>query len=911
LLGDIRKDLELPQLELILCKPNREQIAILTEAYEKVYSPRLVGVSELKFKIPYYVIENGIQIVNPNWDLIKGDYLILLNNQEYFIIQNPKNSGGEIDYKEILAYSQQHELSRKIVKGYKGEKTIYNIANPEESILTYIISLAPSWNIGSIDGDLLNIYRYFDIAEKSLLEFIDDVQKTFQCIFQYDTINKVINVIKVENLSNENRGLYISEGNYLKTINQEIKFDEIITRLYAYGKDDLSINSVNPTGTSFIEDYSYYRNTNYMSQSLLDALDAYDALIATKTNEFQNLLTQLSEYQVNLQTKNNELDALKLELKLIQDNMDVCIQTGELSNGHDYTYWRNQEVAKNQQINSKNNEIANIQSQIDSVNANINDLKNQIKKENNFTAEQLKELDFFVKEKTWRDSNYYDVDELYEDAKKMLQRLNQPPLEFEIDVVDLFSILECQHDWDKIKIGTLINIEYNKFGINEIPVRLIGYDQSENNTLKLYFSNKSSVDDPYIYLTDLLNSAISAGNTLNIERFKYGKYYDSERNELLDFINSELDTAKNAVLAGKNQDVRIDDRGILLQDKNNPNEYIRIINNVIAMTKDGGQTFSLAITPQGVIGERLIGKILLGSNLYIEDSTGEFNITGNLLTIKDNSNPKKIRVQLGKYDSTLGKYGLRLYNKAGTATVLDEDGMLQCWGDSIVDNVDSTHKLRMNFYIPDNVISIRQLKLFFTLEPFRAYETSAASGGGWASSTVSGGGEQISSLNSDYDYDLLTFGANWLSSTDGVQAYTPRDGISNHYHSIPTGGNTNSDGEHVHNVIVYSHYHQLNPTGLQHTHIINLPYHAHAFSVPDHTHNINYGIYESTTATNVKVYVDGVERLNNGGAGYSTNQSNLDLTQWITTSGWHYIELSSSTLGRINAAYFIQAFLGI
>jgi hypothetical protein len=352
-----------------------------------------------------------------------------------------------------------------------------------------------------------------------------------------------------------------------------------------------------------------------MSQSLLDALNAYDTLIASKTTEFQNLLTELSGYQTALQTRNNELNTLELDLTLIQDNMDVCIQTGELSNGYDYTYWKSQETLKNTEISNKNTEIANTQSQIDTVNTNISDLKIEISKENNFTSDQLKELDCFVKEQTWRDNNYYDVNELYADGKTMLQRLNQPPLEFEIDIVDLFSILECQHDWDRIKIGTLINIEYNKFGISEIPVRLIGYDHSDNNTLKLYFSNKSSIDDPYVYLADLLNGAINAGTTLNIERFKYGKYFDTERNELLDFINSELDATKNAVVAGKNQDIKINERGILLKDTSNPNEYLRIINNVIAMTKDGGQTFSLAINPQGVIADRLIGKLLLGSNL--------------------------------------------------------------------------------------------------------------------------------------------------------------------------------------------------------------------------------------------------------------------------------------------------------
>jgi len=255
------------------------------------------------------------------------------------------------------------------------------------------------------------------------------------------------------------------------------------------------------------------------------------------------------------------------------------------------------------------------------------------------------------------------------------------------------------------------------------------------------------------------------------------------------------------------------------------------------------------------------------------------------------------------------------------------------WGDSIVDNVDSTHKLKLKFYIPDGVLKVQKLRLNFSVEAFRAYETGAASGGGSTATSSSGGGSTETSSSGAFDYDTVTLGAKWQGTTDGIQAYTNPDGVSTHSHNIHFTGHdhtvtdeggtyttsqsmvnvdksTDTDGAHNHNVVVYSHYHDLNPSGLIHDHSVVIPSHTHGVAIPAHAHDITYGIYESTSAAGCKVYVDGTLRLDNGGAGYSADQANLDLTQWVSTAGWHTIEVSSTQLGRINAAYFMQVYVG-
>jgi hypothetical protein len=298
----------------------------------------------------------------------------------------------------------------------------------------------------------------------------------------------------------------------------------------------------------------------------------------------------------------------------------------------------------------------------------------------------------------------------------------------------------------------------------------------------------------------------------------------------------------------------------------------------------------------------LLLKAISDKTVQLEKTYNNVQITEEYgIQVFDNSATPLERVRMGNYAS--GKYGLRITNSNGTTVILDQDGFLQSWGDSQADNVDATHKLLLKFYVPDEALSVKKLKLNFALQKYRAYETSAASGG--SSSETSGSGGSSNPTSSSGGSDNVTSGSS-SASTTGAGSGTA------------VSGNTSIESGHQHTYLTYvpsDHTHGMDHTHSvsisNHTHSVSIGNHTHSVSIPAHTHGLVYGIYESTVATGVKVYVDGVLCLDNGGSGYTTDQDNLDLTQWIATSGWHSIELSSTQLGRINAAYFIQVFLGV
>ena len=88
--------------------------------------------------------------------------------------------------------------------------------------------------------------------------------------------------------------------------------------------------------------------------------------------------------------------------------------------------------------------------------------------------------------------------------------------------------------------------------------------------------------------------------------------------------------------------------------------------------------------------------------------------------------------------------------------------------------------------------------------------------------------------------------------------------------------------------------------------------HQHTFDLPDHTHDIEYGIYEDTDASppNVDVWIDGTNRTTELGGSFATGTHEVDITKFVTTTGWHTIEFKvSSELRRILASCHIQIFI--
>ncbi len=267
-LGYIDLNKKVVEPVLYLNKPNRVTISIMSEAFNIRFNNRLGALNELSFRIPVYIDNKHNLVKNRNFEIIKGRYnvkLVLGGYEEYFVINSISKVGDNDEYLDVKALSLGIELNDKNIREY--EVVSYNARELLSDMLKDTI-----WNIGYIDSEFELKYRQYSVSSSTVLECIFDIAETFNAIVVWDTINREINLYRPQDVGDD-KGFTISYEKYLESVNQEENSEEIVTRLKMFGKENISIQSVNPTGTNYVEDltyflYPYEEVTNYSKSEL-------------------------------------------------------------------------------------------------------------------------------------------------------------------------------------------------------------------------------------------------------------------------------------------------------------------------------------------------------------------------------------------------------------------------------------------------------------------------------------------------------------------------------------------------------------------------------------------------------------------------------------------------------------------
>ncbi|WP_079709871.1 phage tail protein [Paraliobacillus ryukyuensis] len=943
---DIDRNKKIPDLDLSLHKPNEQQVGSLTDAYNRSGLFKYAQYNELSLTIPKYVTRKHEVIPYNDFNLIRDKYLVKATYDnifsEYMIVAKIKKSKSNgMPIKQVTLRSRQYELNGRTLRELEA------LSYTPEEILNLGLK-GTNWTVGIIDDEFnepdsegLRPRRSFEETKITVLNLLYKIAETFGGILYFDTFNRTVNLHTPENMQKD-KGLTAYYGKYIKSLDESINGDATTTRLFIYGKDNLTINEVNPTGQSYLEDFSYYMegyetdengdvvsSSPYMSDELCQALIDYNLLLIENEGNFQSLLSELNSFYEILTTKNNEMSTLQNEMDIIEDSLDIAKATNEPTGE-----LKTQRNNKQSEIDAKQEEIDDIEADIQIINNDIDDLNNLLSLENNFTNEQIAEKNNFVYDGEWSDENYFDVNELYEKGKEVIKKMREPTKDLDLSLVKFLDSIESQNDWDRIGLGYRIHVNYQPLDLefNAIITEMsIGFDD-QNRDLGVSISNVDFKNEKDKFLDMLYGTAVSASERIKSKGKEWSDNID-KTNYLAEFLENPWETSRQRIKAGVDETVDISRRGIIVRNPNFPNERLHITAGVLALSLDDGETWSTAISPYGVAAQVIIGKLIVGEKLEIGDEEGTFTIKGNLLTIQDRN--EIVRVRLGEYSAN--KFGLQLMNGTGNEVILDEDGILQTWQEGRTDNVDTSNGLRLYVYLPPETLSVRRALLNFRVLPFRSYagttesggsttQTSSnggsstqtsSSGGGVSKSTNSGGSTtRTSSANGSHRHKLFSYNSTpgtvygWrrYDTTSSVNGLTPvsldlrvgADGVD-----IYTA---EASGNHSHSVSIPSHSHSFSTPN--HTHSVSIPSHNHSVSIPSHTHGIDHGIYTSTFATGIGVIVNGINRTSALGGKFNSSQANIDIDQYLNVGEWNEIELTSDRLGRIDGNIFIQAFMG-
>lgn len=636
-------------LDMVLCRPdyNRTAIQSISNVYNKKLTRYLSAIDELSFDIPQKI--NGVD-QNEEYDLIKHDYIIRLtfdDQVQYFVIKDfDENVENNKVVKSVTAYSYECTLNQKLIINWQNEQK--SLADT----MAILLDAYPSWALGQVDPVIMAKERTLECSEKSYYEFMQDIQKSFGCLFLFDTVARMIHIKTVDSIGVD-RGFVLSNSNYMKSITIEPNYTDVVTRLYAFGKDNINVATKTSMGTTYIDNLSYFiapfqrvsdgnggwhveKHSNFMTDQLCHSLLDYYDFVESKKSIMDNYNLELAELKSQLDDLLYSTSTSDEGLKTLQSNLDAKEVALSAVNKMGDTDRDLADEVKSLKVKIKNKqlEVDQKEAEIDSKQNEINLLHTQCSLDAHLTSEGLKELDHYIKEKTWRDESYVYVDDLYTDAVEMLERLSQPSIAFKVDAINYLRSIEHSIDWECVTkgMGDKIQIDVDQLGLS-LKVRLVEYTFSEDGTeFNLKFSNKDSIDDPMLYLEELLKNSANTSSTVSMEKWRYRSYYN-DRNEFTDWFDGTLDLTKKKALAGDAQDVVIDSRGIQLIDVQNPNKQIKLIGDLIVYTNDGWNTIGTAISSEGVFASALYGKIIAGAQLTIENANSTFKVAGDKVTI--------------------------------------------------------------------------------------------------------------------------------------------------------------------------------------------------------------------------------------------------------------------------------------
>ena len=249
------------QPTLLLKNLNGNIIAPLNPVLEIQGTLSFNETSEINFKIPKFY--NGKETLA--YDAICGMRIVEWMDIGRFVLVNPKiTDEGIREVKECTMYSLEYELTYKKLSLENNTYNFYNPATPQDTVLGIIVNeYATDWSVGEVDSELLGKWRTFEVSDANVLDFMrSTLQETYNCIFDFDTFNRKINV-RYADKDVARQPVYLSTDNLLNQIQIEEDTEQIVTSLDINGAEGVTIRSVNPMGINKIYNLDYFMANDY------------------------------------------------------------------------------------------------------------------------------------------------------------------------------------------------------------------------------------------------------------------------------------------------------------------------------------------------------------------------------------------------------------------------------------------------------------------------------------------------------------------------------------------------------------------------------------------------------------------------------------------------------------------------
>lgn len=524
------------QLEsLVLCKLSKVVIGELPITNVVSIERLLDETDKMVLKVEkYYVNQDGKQrIKNPLYDEIKPKRYLLLNDEEYFIIESIKES-KLTGTKEVTAVSGEQVITNRVIMMDDFGVQIFedDIENNVYSLKSLLKEL--NWELSEADDSL--VYnedgspklRWQESVSSTWADFMVQLAGQFNFIPIYDTLNRKVSLLDIDKMGEEIK-ICLCKDNYMRSKEKTKNAEDLITLLKLKGSDELDIASHILGGYDFLMDFSYFKEINEMTDELIEHLDKYDEMIKIRTPQWQSLVaeklekeTQLGLLRTRWQMSISTIDCYKGLINRYVLN-DMVVEENETR------VKLSEELDKELLMRLEIEELIEEITLLDESIANINLLCRfeTCTDENGdlvFNENTLNELLEFIFVDTYQDNSFVNADDLIEKGKSILTERCRPTVQVEVGSINFLGRIVDNNfrlKWNgTLSFGDLIVLIDEDTGEEELYY-FLGYTINyHDNHLTLRISNKKTLRD-YTktinqYLKDVKNHNTVITNNNNV-----------------------------------------------------------------------------------------------------------------------------------------------------------------------------------------------------------------------------------------------------------------------------------------------------------------------------------------------------------------------------------------------------------
>lgn len=581
------------------------------EIFGIVNKRNINGYRELTFKIPYTIVDTDNNLIdNFRIPYCTEEYkveLYLRGVRDYYVIKEITDGYGDDGLKFREVYCWHYPFAKL---SQSGNQLDFEYIDTARNILTDLLD-GSDWSVGIVDtffeddNPIEKIRTLKANGNTNRYELIQNMAEIFGGFPVFDSEFKRVNFLHDPRID---RGIVFRYGKNIKSYSIISSTKELATKIWIEGgqnEDGITYidNATNNTmGEPYILNFDYFIDKGLLTaQQQLDIDDFRTNIGAVNTN-IRLTLEEMSDINSDLLTKEASLE-FKITSKTAKEETVTSLTNvrNATTDSTERSALLTQINALQSEITILNGEISTLESEIEALEIDLDTAEGDyvlyISAKNQYLQDLEDSVGDFIREKLYKNDNYTDPDSLYADALNVSTLACYPQYDETISVLDLSKLtgyeIEEFDEYTKVKIV-----------IDPLGVTSDGQIREIDQVLDDPRLTTCSISTFITSFEDYMSSSFTSTNDLQIMKETYNRSYglnpDGTVNK--DFLQQAFDSATFRLNVTSSS--YIDPiQGFISVNLDNPDQLMKLNSAGLAISEDGGQTWELAITVEGLVAE--------------------------------------------------------------------------------------------------------------------------------------------------------------------------------------------------------------------------------------------------------------------------------------------------------------------